>query len=282
MPSVSDTSERASYIQEILKYSEVKNFKSGAFVFQEGQEDSYFYLVMKGEVEISKKTSDGSPRVIAHLRPGEILGEGVLSGVLIKPASARALGDVELMALSKGSFETILKEDTPSGIEFLLSVVTTLNGRLNGANIKFLALYEINALIGSYQDDLKGLSQALIHKLLDITDSKDGILLIKNPFDNTHRVIYSSDSVFGLNEVAGFNKQESKIVLQEDYQYILVDLMQAGFLAIRKSAHERHYDDDLLRLLILVAEQVGNAIQAASRRANDRAKDILHQKKFVL
>jgi len=269
-------------IQKILHLMKERHFGADEYVFKEGDEDHSFYLVMSGEIEISKKTTEGQSKVIAHLKPGEILGEGVLSGIVVKPATARTLTPVILMALSKEDFDEMVENDPKTGANFLLSVMTTMNHRLNRTNIKLLALYEINKLLGQYRDDLGSLAKALIHKLLAITNSREGILLLKNPFSETHRVVYASSAGMDDKALVKLMGGDPKIVVLSGAQHVVVGLKDLGLIALRRAPGDPHYGDDNLRLLALVADQAANTIESASRRAGEKARNILQQKKFTL
>ena len=282
MAIASAKSQGLMEIQKILHITKEKYFKPGEYIFAEGDEDRNFYLVLKGEIEISKKTSEGQPKVIAELKAGEILGEGVLSGAVIKPASAKAVSPVTLLSLSKSDFDGLIEKDPGAGVDFLLSVLGSLNDRINRTNIKLLALYEINKLMGIYRDDIGNLSKGLVSKLLAITESRAGIISLKNPFEETYRVLYSSSADMGDATFTHTDKKQSKIFSDEAYQYIFVDLKNTGYLALRRGKNDTPFEDDQLRLLMLIAEQAGNTIESASRRASDKARNILQQKKFIL
>jgi CRP/FNR family cyclic AMP-dependent transcriptional regulator len=279
------TAEKApglTYVQKILHLVEERHFNADEYIFREGNEDNNFYIVTQGEIEISKKTSDGHEKVIAELKAGEILGEGVLSGIVIKPASARTVTAVQVLVLPKGNFDKLIKDDPKAGLDFLLSVLGTLNDRIARTDIKLLALYEINKLMGIHRDDIQKLSQGLVQKLIAITDSRDGIILLKKPFEESYRVLYSTTDELTAETFKDFQKDKSRMILNNNFQYLFVDLKGTGFLVLRRDKKDTPYEDDDLRLLILVAEQAGNTIEAASRRASEKARDILHQKKFIL
>lgn len=269
-------------IQKILHITKEVHFKPGEYVFKEGEQDLNFYLVLRGEIEISKKTTEGQPKVIAELKAGEILGEGVLSGTLIKPASAQAVSAATLLSLSKTDFDGLIEKDPGAGVDFLLSILGSLNDRINRTNIKLLALYEINKLMGIYRDDIGNLSKGLVSKLLTITESSAGIISLKNPFEETYRVLYSSSADMSDATFENADKKQSSIFSDESYQYIFVNLKNTGYLALRRGKSDTPFEDDQLRLLMLIAEQAGNTIEEASRRASDKARNILQQKKFIL
>ncbi|MBU1682566.1 cyclic nucleotide-binding domain-containing protein [Patescibacteria group bacterium] len=269
-------------IQKILHIAQDQNFKSGEFILKEGEENPYFYIVMQGEVEITKKTSTGQDKIIAHLKSGEFFGEGALSGHIIKPASAKAITDVQLMTFSYDDFNKLIDEAAETGVEFLQSVLGAVTNRLNQTNIKLLALYEINKLMGVFRDDLNNLGKGLVEKLIAITESRDGIMLLKNPFSETYRTIYTTTAEMDKNTFSEFLKDDLKIFAKDGYQYLLVKLKDVGLLVLRRNKGDAHFEDDHLRMIALVAEQAANTIESASRRAADKAKNILHQKKFVL
>ncbi|MBN1258376.1 cyclic nucleotide-binding domain-containing protein [Candidatus Peregrinibacteria bacterium] len=269
-------------IQKILHLMKERRFEQNEAVFHEGDEDRNLYIVLSGEIEISKKTSEGVDKVIAELTAGEILGEGVLSGVVVKPATARALTRVILLTLAKDDFDALLKEDPETGVDFLLSVMTAVNHRLNQTNIKLLALYELNKLMGQYQDDLVNLAKALIERLKAILESRDGILFIRNPFSNSYRVVYSTSPAMDESMLANFSFKKPHIASQGDSQFLFVPLKDAGIIILSRELGDKRYEDDELRLMAFVAEQAGNTIESASRRASDKARHILQQKKFTL
>lgn len=262
--------------------SEEKNFKTGEMIFEEGNEDANFYIILKGDIEISKKTTEGHPKVIAELEVGEFLGEGVLSGTTKKPASAKAISETTLMAFSYSSFEKLIKEDPRAAVDFLLSVVEAVNGRLVKTNTKLLALFEINQLTNMYPDDLNQLASGLINKLLAITDSKEGILFLKNPFSTTYRTVYSTSPDLNEAKFVEYGLEKTQRVTNEKGQYLIVNLNDLGGFVLIRDVDYAHFDDDQLRLLVLIAEQVAHTIKEASEHVAEKAKKILHRKHFEL
>jgi CRP-like cAMP-binding protein len=275
-------SEALEKIKKILSLTKEKKFKEKEVIFEEGSTDHNFYIVLSGNIEISKKTTSGEPKVIAQIGPGEFLGEGVLSGVIKKPASAKVITDTTLLALPYDEFEKITREEPKTAVDFLITVLKAANSRLNKTNTKLLALFEISQLLHAYRDDLNALSKGLIHKLLSILDSKDGILLLKNPFVETYRVIYSSSEDLNEESLKDFDLQKTQSASSSSGQFLIANLKNLGILAIRRDLDYTQFEADQLRLLTLIAEQVGSAIKEASEGAAEKAKKMLHRKRFEI
>ncbi len=110
---------------EIFKDSEdLVEFPAGAEIITEGQEGSNMYVVMKGEVSISLKD-----RVLATVKPGEVVGEMALINAKIRSATVTALTDCELALIDQTSFEALLRH-VP---DFTLHIMNVLADRLQNA-----------------------------------------------------------------------------------------------------------------------------------------------------
>ncbi len=269
-------------IQKILEISQEKKFEAGQFIFEEGMEDSNFYIILKGDIEISKKTTEGKGKVIAELEVGEFLGEGILSGATTKPTSAKAISETVLMAFSYESFEKLIQDDSKAAVDFLLSVVEAVNGRLSKTNVKLMALYEINQLTSMYRDDLNQLASGLINRMIAITDSKAGILFMKNPFADTYRILYTSDPNLSEATFSEYDLNKTQKISNDDGKFVLVDLSGVGSFVLRRDLDYADYEDDQIRLLVLIADQMANAIKDASSQASEKAKKMLERKHFEM
>jgi CRP-like cAMP-binding protein len=282
MINAEQSSKVAKEIKKVLDLSDEKIFQPGEIIFKEGEEDHQFYILLKGNVEISKSTSEGESKVIAEVNVGEFLGEGVLSGVVKKPATAKAIDEVVLLSLTDADFSDLTKENPQVAVHFLLSVVEAVNGRLSKTNTKLLALFEISQLLHEHRDDLEELAKGLIRKLIAITTSQEGALLLKKPFSNDYRIIHSSSEVLTLDDLEEFDLTEAQMISNEKGHWLIENLKDLGVLVLHRGRDRQPYEDDQFRLLGLIADQVANMIKEASEQASEKAREMLHQKHFQL
>ncbi|HOK40169.1 MAG TPA: cyclic nucleotide-binding domain-containing protein [bacterium] len=119
-----------------------KTFKKGSVIFLEGDIGEEMYIIVEGEIEISKtyKLVDinneaelylGSDcQVLSILKAGDFFGEMALLNQRERSATAIALTDVKLIAIDKKNFEVLLGKTNP----IILQILKSLSNRLREAD----------------------------------------------------------------------------------------------------------------------------------------------------
>lgn len=272
--------KRIPDIQKILSFGQERSYSDGDILFKEGEDDPNFYIILSGEVEVSKKTSDGDSKVIAQVGEGDFIGEGVLFGMVNKSASAKAMTHTKALLISADKFEKLFEDEPSEAANFMLYIVELANNRLTKANSKLLALYEINQIMHIFRDDTGVLAKNLIEKLIVITDSKYGILLSKNPFSNTYSVIHSTLSDLNEKSFDGLDLGRTCITEYKNRKYMIIDLEGQGALVLVREADADEYEADELRFLMLISEQLASVIKEAFEKESEKAKKMLERKHF--
>jgi CRP-like cAMP-binding protein len=112
-------------------------------IFREGDAGDRCYIIMKGEVRISKFIPNIGEEALTVLKPGEYFGEMALIDDYPRSAHAIANTDVELLSITKADLDTALNADHELGYKLLWAFTRTLSRRLRETNDKmagFLAL----------------------------------------------------------------------------------------------------------------------------------------------
>jgi CRP-like cAMP-binding protein len=102
---------------------ETRAFRKGEFLLKEGMRDAHVFLITKGKVEIRGGTLGDSPRVFGRRGPGEILGEMTAVDDAPHMASAVALEDTTVTAMSRNEFLRRLKTMDPIMRGTILAIV---------------------------------------------------------------------------------------------------------------------------------------------------------------
>lgn len=104
-------------------------FADGESIFREADESREMYVVLEGEVVITKNSPKGEIK-LAHLHKGDFLGEMSLLESQPRSASATAKGAVRLLAIHPGGFLLKIRRDPTFAFEML----QTLSRRIRITN----------------------------------------------------------------------------------------------------------------------------------------------------
>ena len=77
-----------------------ETYQDGQIIIEEGSSGDWVYLILSGEVEISK-TVGGKKFVSEWLHPGEVFGELAFLGGITRTATARAVGETTIGVIDR-------------------------------------------------------------------------------------------------------------------------------------------------------------------------------------
>jgi CRP-like cAMP-binding protein len=130
-------------LAKIERIGRLENAAREAVIFREGDSGDRCYIILKGEVRISKFIPNIGEEALAVLKPGDYFGEMALIDNFPRSAHAIANSDSELYSISKTELDKILILDRELGYKLLWAFTKTLSKRLRETNEKlagFLAM----------------------------------------------------------------------------------------------------------------------------------------------
>ena len=92
--------------------------RAGETIIAEGDPADRFYVIMRGEVTISRRTPEGDEIALDTLGPGQFFGEVGILAETRRTATVRAVGEVELLALSWQEFQEALERSDQTERDF--------------------------------------------------------------------------------------------------------------------------------------------------------------------
>ena len=92
----------------IFQELEEVSYSKGEFIFEQGTEPSHIYIIVKGTVKLIVSEDDTSLELI-EFSPGDCLGETSVIGIVPHEAAAMAVGQVDLLVLSRKALLSFLK-----------------------------------------------------------------------------------------------------------------------------------------------------------------------------
>lgn len=105
-------------------------FKRGTIIFKEGDQESHFFIVEAGEVQIYTLSPTGQKIDICVIKDGESFGEFALLDRKPRSASAIALVDTSVIRVSEAGYQQLL-EDLPVWASAMLGSFMTRMKNMN-------------------------------------------------------------------------------------------------------------------------------------------------------
>jgi CRP/FNR family cyclic AMP-dependent transcriptional regulator len=140
-------------IENKFKFAQesIRDLSHGDLIFHEGDDSREMYVVVEGEVTVSKKSAKGQI-TLATLKKGDFVGEMSLLESLPRSATARATGKTKLLVIHPGGFLLKIRRDPTFAFEML----QTLSRRIRVTNDALMN--ELNSH-GSSHDSLRAIIQ---------------------------------------------------------------------------------------------------------------------------
>jgi CRP-like cAMP-binding protein len=132
---------------ELARVAEIckeQTFEGGHFIFREGEPGNRFYIILKGEVRISRNIPGSGEEALAVLHAGSCFGEMAVFDRSERSTDAIANGPVTLTTLSRPDFEILLDFNRELAYKILWSMVRLLSSRLRVTNDNLRSLLAIS------------------------------------------------------------------------------------------------------------------------------------------
>ena len=122
---------------ELARVSEVcrmQDFVSGEYVFKEGEPGNRLYLVVEGEVRISRMIPGSGEEALAVLKKGSLFGEMAVFDRSERSTYAISNGGCKLLSIARSDFELLLDFNRELAYKVLWSCTRLLSSRLRSTN----------------------------------------------------------------------------------------------------------------------------------------------------
>jgi CRP-like cAMP-binding protein len=128
-------------LAHIASIMQEKSYKRGTIIFEEGDESSELFMIVKGRVRISKVVPGMGEEALAILDPGSYFGEMELVEPALRAARATAHEDCQMQTFTYGDFRDLLSSDKELAVAVLWNFVRTLSRRLVETDNKVAATF---------------------------------------------------------------------------------------------------------------------------------------------
>lgn len=117
---------RPDEIEELIAKSQVRSYEPGAILCRENEVEDRFYMILEGEVEVTKNINNHEARLLKTLGAGDFFGEMALIHNAPRAATVTAKSALTTLELDKASFDRVLHKST----SVALAMVSEISNRL--------------------------------------------------------------------------------------------------------------------------------------------------------
>ncbi len=103
---------KADEVEELIATSKVNTYPAGMILCRENAVETVFYMILEGDVEVTKVINQTEARVLKTLSAGDFFGEMALIHNAPRAATVTTKSNVVVLELDKESFDRVLQHSS--------------------------------------------------------------------------------------------------------------------------------------------------------------------------
>jgi CRP/FNR family cyclic AMP-dependent transcriptional regulator len=124
----------ADELSQVADVCKEEKFVSGEYIFREGEHGNRLYLIVEGEVRISRDVPGSGEEALAVLKAGALFGEMAVFDRTERSTHAISNGGTTVLTISRPDFEMLLDFNRELAYKVLWACVRLLSSRLRSTN----------------------------------------------------------------------------------------------------------------------------------------------------
>ncbi|MEX6504000.1 Crp/Fnr family transcriptional regulator [Pseudomonas zhanjiangensis] len=126
--------------QEVAQLANHRRLEGGDTLFHQGETADRFYLLLEGQIVLTRVLLEGNEKLVEAIRPGHSFAEALLfSGTRHYPVTARAMKASSLISIDGAHYRRLLEAQPSICLKLLASFSIRLHQRLNEIDTLTLA-----------------------------------------------------------------------------------------------------------------------------------------------
>jgi CRP/FNR family transcriptional regulator, cyclic AMP receptor protein len=124
----------AAEIAQVAELATERSFNRGEYIFREGEAGNRLYVILSGEVRISRMIPGAGEEALAVLSAGAMFGEMSVFDRSERSTDAIAHGSANLLTIGRPDLEMLFDFNHELAVKVLRAVVRLLCARLRSTN----------------------------------------------------------------------------------------------------------------------------------------------------
>lgn len=121
-------------LKQVADVCKEEKFISGEYIFREGEHGNRLYLIVDGEVRISRDVPGSGEEALAVLKAGSLFGEMAVFDRTERSTHAISNGGTTVLTIARPDFEMLLDFNRELAYKVLWACVRLLSSRLRSTN----------------------------------------------------------------------------------------------------------------------------------------------------
>lgn len=121
-------------LAEVAEVCREERYLSGEYIFKEGEHGNRLFLIVDGDVRISRDVPGSGEEALAILKPGALFGEMAVFDRSERSTHAISNGGTTLLTITRPDFEMLLDFNRELAYKVLWAVTRMLSTRLRQTN----------------------------------------------------------------------------------------------------------------------------------------------------
>lgn len=117
--------------KKVMLLANLETRPAGSYIMREGTQGKYMYVLIDGEMAV-QRNFNGQEHIIAHLQPGEIVGEIALVADVPRTADVVCLQPCQLLELDWEKLERLRRASPRLSAQVYLNMASILGDRMRG------------------------------------------------------------------------------------------------------------------------------------------------------
>ena len=114
---------------KVLNITVLDSYKEGEVLMKEGESGEEFYVILSGQVEVSKEGV-----TLTHLSDGDHVGELALIERVPRTATVKAVLDTKVLAIHRADFYDLIRKESVLAVKLLWVFLKEMSSRLRQTN----------------------------------------------------------------------------------------------------------------------------------------------------
>ncbi len=221
-------------LTELASVAELRTYPPGTTLCHEGHIEDVFYVIVSGQVEVSKQFEKGTQRVLNQAGPGEFFGEIALVQEGPRTATVRTLEPITVLQIGRSGFMSVLQRSASMAVRIMLQVTYRLRDgdqrNIADLRLKTIELAQAYAELEAQQRLRSEFLTTVAHELRTPLTAATGYLqlvksgavrpeqtpeFLEKVSDNLETVVHLVNSILFLQEVELITPEFESLSVEE-------------------------------------------------------------------